>query len=165
MTRRVLVGGVGYHHLSDYSLGPRVVARLQAESWPPEVDLRDLSFGQLAFVQEQLAQEGVYRRVVLVGAQARGGPPGAVRCYAWSFRLPPPLEIQARIAEAYTGIISLENLLVIGTHFAIWPPDVRVVEVEPAWETFGEALSPPVAAALPAVVEAVRQAALTGWSA
>jgi hydrogenase maturation protease len=161
---RVLVGGVGYHNLSDHSVGPLLVERFQRMSWPRGVDIRDLSFNHLGFVQEFLGDRLYYDRVVLVGAVPRGGPPGQVRFYRWAFRLPPEAELQNRIAEAYMGVISLENLLVIGTHFDIWPLDVRVFEVEPAWETWGGRLSPQVEDTLPRLLTAVREEVLAGWA-
>ncbi len=161
---RVLVGGVGYHNLADHSVGPILVERLGALPWPRGVDIRDLSFNHLGFVQESLGDRLYYDRVVLIGAVPRGGRPGEVRFYRWDFRLPPDAEIQNRVAEAYTGVISLENLLIIGTQFDIWPPDVRVFEVEPAWETYGSRLSPQVEAALPGVIAAVRNEVLAGWA-
>lgn len=161
---QVLVGGVGYHNLSDYSVGPLLVERLRAMPWPRGVDIRDLSFNHLGFVQEFLGDRLYFDRVVLVGAVPRGGPPGQVRSYRWAFRLPSEAELQDRIAEAYMGVISLENLLVIGTHFDIWPPDVRVLEVEPAWETYGGQLSPQVAECLPQLIAAVRGQVLAGWA-
>lgn len=161
---RVLVGGVGYHNLSDYSVGPLLVEQLGAMPWPRGVDIRDLSFNHLGFIQEFIGDRLYYERVVLIGAVARGRRPGEVRYYRWDFRVPPEAEIQARVAEAYMGVISLENLLVIGTHFDIWPLDVRVFEVEPAEETHGSRLSPQVEAALPEVMAAVRTEALAGWA-
>ncbi len=59
-----------------------------------------------------------------------------------------------------TGIIGLENLLIIGGHFGVWPLEVAVVEVEPCEEEFGAELSEPVQAAVPFLLDAVRKLAL-----
>ena len=60
------------------------------------------------------------------------------------------------------GVISLDNLLVIGAHFGVFPPDVRVVEVEPEDSDWGIGFTPSIEAALGEVVATARRAALDG---
>ena len=69
--------------------------------------------------------------------------------------LPPRAEIQERVAEAVTGVISLDNLLIVCGAFGGLPDDVRVVEVEPVDEGWGEGFSPEVERRLPEIVETV----------
>ena len=38
--------------------------------------------------------------------------------------------MQRRVFEAVTGVISLDNLLVIGAHFGIWPRELITVEAQ-----------------------------------
>ena len=92
---------------------------------------------------------------MLVAAVRRGRPPGTVERYRWEGALPPPDEIQARVAEAVTGVISLDNLLIVCGALGGLPEDVRVVEVEPADEGWGEGFSPEVEAKLLEVLEAI----------
>ncbi len=82
-------------------------------------------------------------------------------CYRWDGRLPPPDEIQRCVTEAVTGIISLDNMLIIGGYFAVWPATVVVVEVEPVEEEWGAEFSPPVQAAIP-TLSAILQWAVGG---
>ena len=45
--------------------------------------------------------------------------------------------MQERIYEAVTGVVDLENTLIIGSHFKVWPDDVFGVEVDLPADTFG----------------------------
>ncbi len=150
---RVLVGGVGYRNLRDGSLGPHL-ADVLAQQADDGIEVEDLSYGPVA-VSHALRERPPYDRLVLVSAVSRGRPPGTIASYRWSGALPEPSEIQARVSEAVTGVISLENLLVVCGAFGALPSDVRVVEVEPADETWGEGFSREVEARLPVVVETV----------
>jgi hydrogenase maturation protease len=150
---RVLVGGVGYRNLRDGSLGPHVTELLAGRAGDG-VEVEDLSYGPVA-VSHNLRERPSYARLVLVGAVRRGREPGTIESYRWKGALPPPDEIQARVAEAVTGVISLDNLLVVCGAFGGFPDDVRVIEVEPADEGWGEGFSPEVEARLPDVLEAV----------
>jgi Ni,Fe-hydrogenase maturation factor len=47
-----------------------------------------------------------------------------------------------------TGVIALDNTLVVTRHFGALPDDVVVIEVEPAAEEFGDVFSEPVARAV-----------------
>lgn len=155
---RVLVGGVGYRNLSDLSLGPYLIDRLKDQSWPPGVDVEDLSYGPIG-VMHNLDARGPYERIVLVSGVGRERIPGGIYCYAWDHRLPDAEEIQARVAEAVTGVISLDNLLIIATYFGKLPREVFVVEVEARDEGFGEELSEIVHNAVPEVMAMVRRKA------
>ncbi len=150
---RVLVGGVGYRNLRDGSLGPYLVDLL-AERAGDGIEVEDLSYGPVQIVHN-LQDRPPYDRLVIVAAVARGRPPGALARYRWPGTLPPADEIQERVAEAVTGVISLDNLLIVCGALGGLPRDVVVVEVEPADEEWGEGFSPEVEARLPEVVEAV----------
>ncbi len=154
--RRTLIAGVGYHNLRDNSFGPVLIERLKREEWPAGVELDDLSYGPVG-VMHSLGERPRYDRVVLIGAVARGREPGGVYAYSWPGKLPDAGEIQSRMAEAVTGVISLENLLVIATYFGKLPEDVIVIEVEPADESWGEQLTPAVEKAIPLVMEEIRR--------
>jgi hydrogenase maturation protease len=159
---RTLVAGVGYSNLSDLSAGPLVAAQLRREAWPAHVEVDDLSYGPVAVVHRLAEAEPPYRRLVLIGAaDRRRGEPG-ITSYRWGGVLPPPEEIQARVAEAVTGVIDLDNLLVVAGHFGALPPEVFVVEVQPAETGFGTEPSPAVAALLPEVRRLARALALEG---
>lgn len=156
----VLIAGVGYQNLRDLSIGPLLVPKLQQLDWPAGVEIDDLSFGPIAVVQRFQDRPGYYDRIVFIAGVQRGHEPGKISTYRWTGELPGTAEIQQRIGEAVTGVISLDNLLVISQYFGVLPRDVRVVEVEPEDINYGLELTPRVEAALDQVIETVRHTAL-----
>jgi hydrogenase maturation protease len=150
---RVLVGGIGYRNLRDGSIGIHVIDRL-ADRAQDGVEVEDVSYHPVGLSQN-LQDRPDYDRVVLVAAVARGRPPGTVTAYRWDQQLPDTEEVQTRVSEAVTGVISLDNTLVVCGALGGFPDDVRVVEVEPATEQWGEELSPEVEERLPEMVETV----------
>ena len=92
---------------------------------------------------------------VLVGSMERGREPGTVEAYRWHGDLPSRDEIQARVSEAVTGVISLDNTLIVCGALGGLPEDVRVVEVEPEDQGWGDGFSRTIEERLPEVLEAV----------
>lgn len=157
---RVLIAGVGYTNLRDLSLGPVLVPELQQIDWHDRVEVEDLSIGPIYIVQRLEDMPHYFARIILFGAVGRGRVPGRIYSYRWSGKLPPPEQIQSRIGEAVMGVISLDNLLIIGSHFRVFPPDVIVVEIEPQDEDWGLEFSDPVRAAIPDLIRTLQRAAL-----
>jgi hydrogenase maturation protease len=158
--KRVFIGGVGYTNLRDLSIGPVIVPELQRLEWPAGVEIDDLSPGGPIAAVHRFREAPAYDRLVLFGAVGRGRQPGQIYRYLWDGSLPDREEIQMRVSEAVTGVISLDNLLIIGGYFGIWPPDIVVVEVEPCDEDWGPEFSAPVQAAITPLIKAVHWAAL-----
>jgi hydrogenase maturation protease len=151
---RVLVGGVGYRNLRDGSLGP-LLADALAERAGDGIEVEDVSYHPVG-LHQNLTDREPYDRLVLVAAVSRPGrPPGAIHSYRWDRRLPSAERIQERVSEAVTGVISLDNLLIVCTALGGLPEDTRVVEVEPADEGWGEGFSPEIEAKLEQIEEAV----------
>jgi hydrogenase maturation protease len=159
---RTLIAGVGYSNLSDLSAGPLVAARLRREIWPAYVEVDDLSYGPIAVVHRFAEASPPFGRLVLVGAADRERKAAAIRCYRWQGVLPPPEEVQARVAEAVTGVIGLDNLLIVAQQFGALPDEVFVVEVQPVVTGFGLEPGPEVAALLPEVCRLAGRVALEG---
>jgi hydrogenase maturation protease len=156
---RVLVGGVGYRNLRDGSLGPWVADRLAeraraGEMAAIEVEVEDISYHPVGLSQN-LEERPAYDRLVLVGAVRRGRRPGTIHAYRWDGELPDAEEVQARVSEAVTGVISLENTLVVCGALGGLADDVRVVEVEPADDGWGEGFSPELERMLSEILETV----------
>jgi hydrogenase maturation protease len=149
----VLVGGVGYRFLRDGALGLYMTDKLAARAGNG-IEVEDLGYHPVGFTQN-LQERPAYDRIVFVAGVARGRVPGTVEAYRWDHALPSPKEIQERVSEAVTGVISLDNLLIVSEAFGALPADVRVVEAEPADEGWGEGFSPEVEAKLPEIEEAV----------
>jgi hydrogenase maturation protease len=150
---RVLVGGVGYRFLRDESVGPYVSDAL-AERATAAVEVEDLSYHPVGLVQNLQARQP-YDRIVLVAGVRRGRAPGTIEAYRWNGDLPSRDEIQERVAEAVTGTISLDNLLIVCEALGGFPDDVCVVEVEPEAEGWGEEFSPVICQRIPEVMETV----------
>src|SRR5215213_2453864 len=143
---RVLVGGVGYRFLRDESLGPYMADRLAPRAGDG-VEVEDVSYHSVGLAQN-LQERDPYDRVVFVAAVRRGREPGTVEAYRWDGALPPAGDIQAYVGEAAVGLISLDGHLVVCGALGGLPGDVRVVEVEPGEEGWGDGFSPCIEAVL-----------------
>jgi len=141
-TEVILVGGVGYTFLGDMSFGAILVERLRALDWPPEVAIEDVSYNPITVMEWLRDDPDRFDRAVLFGAMERGREPGSLVQYQWITSGQPTETVQNRVVEAVTGSISLDNLLVIGSHFGLLPSDTTVFEFEPVASNWGEGLSP-----------------------
>jgi hydrogenase maturation protease len=148
---RVLVGGVGYRNLRDHSFGVVLVDGMDVSGWPEGVSVEDISYNPIAVVQ-RLQDDPPGRRfdlAVIAGAVQRPGrTPGTLSVYRWDNVLPSPEGIHEAVTEAVTGIISLDNTLVVARHFEALPETVVVLELEPDAHEAGSDLTPAVAQAL-----------------
>ena len=160
---RILIGGVGYRNLRDHSFGVVLVDSLAAEVWAPDVCVEDISYNPIAVVQ-RLQDDPPDRRfhvAVIIGALQRPGRiAGTLSVYRWDNVLPSAEDIHEAITEAVTGIISLDNTLVVARYFDALPPTVVVVELEPEAHEFGDVLTPAAASALARARDVVAQLAL-----
>ncbi len=128
---RVLVAGIGYRNLRDYSIGVVACDHLSRRAVPPDIAIEDLSYGPIAVMQrlEDDPPDRRFARLVVVTGVARPGRwPATVTAYRWNGRLPPPDEIQAAVSEAVTGVISADNTLIVCGHFGVLPPTVVVID-------------------------------------
>ena len=156
MSERTLVAGIGYCHQSDLSVGPFLADRFTREAWPSGVDVDDVSYGPVAVAQTLEDATPAYTRIVLVAAVDRGLPPGSLRSYRWDGVLPGADEVQARVGQAITGIVDLDNLLVVVRQFGALPPSVFVVEVQPEDQEFGVRFSGTIEAQLNDIARTAR---------
>lgn len=153
---RVIVAGVGYRNLRDHSIGAAVVDRLVDHPWPGEVVVEDLSYNPIAVMQrlDDEPRDRRFARAVVIAAVERGDRrPGTVTAYRWDGVLPGAEEIHRAVTEAVTGVIALDNTLVVTRHFGALPDDVVVIEVEPGVQEFGDTFSAVVASAVDQVCD------------
>lgn len=161
---RLLIAGVGYRNLRDHSLGVVAADALAALATPPGVCVEDLSFNPVAVVQrleDEPPGDGFARCIFMAATpRADGRAPGTIAAYRWDGVLPAADEIQQAIAEAVTGVIHLDNTLIVARHFGALPDEVVVVEVEPRDHEFGDEFSPEVAGAFDRVCALVMSLAV-----
>jgi hydrogenase maturation protease len=156
----VLVSGIGYSNLSDMSFGRVLLYELAQMQWPDHVRVEDLNYGPIMIYQWFEESPIKFDKAVFVSAEKRGREPGTLEKYRWPGVLPDEAEIQARIEQAVTGVINLENLLVVCKYFDVLPEHVIIVEIEPEKETWGLEFSPIVAARRNEAIEIVREEAM-----
>lgn len=143
---RALIGGVGYPDLADISVSWRIVDALERRPLPPGVVAEDISYNPVAVAQrfDDEPDDARFDLVVMVSAVRRGYSPGTVTTYRWDGVLPDPLEVHAAVTDAVTGIIHLDNTLIVTRQMQALPTRVAIIEIEPQVEAFGEPLSPVV---------------------
>ncbi len=152
----VLVSGIGYSNMSDMSFGRVLLGELEQMDLGENVRVEDLNFGPIMIYQWLEESPVKFDKAILVSAAKRGREPGTLEVYQWIDPQPSADEIQASIGEAVTGVISLENLLIVCHHFGVFPKDVTIVEIEPHKEEWGLEFSPVVAARVGDAIEMVK---------
>ncbi len=165
LNKKILIGTVGYQNLSNHSVGPILLSDLKGMDWPDGMDIEEMNWGPIAIVQQFQAMSKPYDRVVFLTAitSARRRT-GDITLHRWIGGLPDEGQIQACIGDAVTGVISPENLLIIGEYFKIWPQEVYLVDVEPGKEKAGVGLTRTVARRIPDILALVRRISLRGAS-
>ena len=157
---KVLIAGVGHPNLKDLSFGQVLLPHLKQQDWAENFDLENLSFGAIAVLQWFQDFPDKYDRVVFVSAAERTGrKPGTMDVYKWDFA---PLDeevVQECVAESVTGIISLDNLMMILQYFKALPPEVVVLDLEPVDSEIGFECSPKITARFDEFSEIVREQA------
>lgn len=145
---KVLVAAIGYRNLRDMSVGLALLDQLRTMEWPDQVEVEDLSYGAVHVLHWLQERDHPFRAAVLVAGIRRGRPPGSVTRVEWRSPSISAEAVQERIAEAVTGVISLDTLLIVLGYFEALPQHVTLIEIEPRDEDWGPELSPPVSAAL-----------------
>lgn len=160
---RTLLGAVAYRTLRDHSAPFAVLERLEASLADPAVVTEDVSYNPIAVVQwlQEQQEETRFARVIFIAALERAGrSPGTVSAFRWDGILPSDDLVQQAVTDAVTGIIAVENTIIVAGYFRALPPEVAVVEIEPRDHAFGFELSDAVAAAIePACALVTRLAA------
>ena len=156
-----LIGAIGYRQLRDHSVPFAILDRLEAEDLGADVTVEDVSYNPVALMQWlQGDAKGKFERAIFVAAVERAGrAPGSVDAYRWDGVLPSDELIQQAVADAVTGIISLDNTLVVAGYFKALPQQVAVVEIEPREHEFGTELSPEVTAGVETALALIRMLA------
>ncbi len=151
--KKTIIGTVGYHNLSNHSIGSALLPELQKMKWADGVEVDELNWGPIAIVQKFQSLAIGYDQVILLAAIERQGRNiGDITVYKWMGKLPDEELIQRCIGDAVTGVISVENLLIIGEYFNIWTGETFVVDVEPGPEQAGENFTEEMQQAIPDLI-------------
>ncbi|NKN33515.1 hydrogenase maturation protease [Marichromatium bheemlicum] len=149
-----LILGIGNLLLSDEGLGPRLIRWFEVDSGP-NAPFRCLDGGTLGFT---LATDiAACARLIVVDAAALGEPPGTLRVFEDAV-----LDAHLRAHARSVHEVGLADLLDIARLTGSLPQPRALVTVAPERVDWGEHLSPPVEAALPAVTAAIH-ALLRRW--
>lgn len=163
LNKRTLIGTVGYQLLRNHSVGPILLPEIIALPLPSNVVVEEMNWGPIAIVQYFQTLPIHFERVVfLVAIERKGRKIGDIDIFHWKGELPSETQIQACIGDAATGVISVENLLVIGEFFKIWPKEVYLLDVEPGREIAGEHLSKKVMLKVPEILQTLQNLAKRG---
>lgn len=145
---RVVIGGVGYRNLRDHSLGIVMSDELEPLAQPPSLMVEDLCYGPVAVAQWFLDEARLYpftRAIFITAIERENRPPGTISAYRWDHVLPSDDLIQRCVVDAVTGVILLDNTLVVIEWMGALPDETIVIEVEPLEHAFGDEMSPAVA--------------------
>lgn len=136
----VLLGIVGHSPvLEDYPLGPKLMKNLEGKDWNEiNISIENMTWSPIHVIQRLQEVKIKYDRAVLVGMSSKNNYTGKVSSYKWEGGVVSEDKIQERIYEGVTGIVSLDNTLIIGDYFKIWPHEIYIVEVEMHPDTFGD---------------------------
>lgn len=141
----VLVLGVGNLLVGDEGVGVHALRALEQETWPPHVRLVDGGTGGLHLLELLCS----HARIVLIDATRDGAPVGTVT------------QFRARVAADFPPALGAHDIGLrdlIAAAALLGPlPEIDVITVSIAeLKPMTMDLSPPVAAALPAVTRRVR---------
>ncbi|MEN6438117.1 MAG: hydrogenase maturation protease [Syntrophobacter sp.] len=140
---RILVLGLGNLLLADEGIGVHAAQALIRADMPPEVTVRDTGTAILDAIPDLETADFV----IVVDAVKADRTPGSV------YRIPFADMVRPEVIGSMHGF-DLSRVLALTPRKTV--PEVLVVGVEPALIDWSMELSPPVAAALPRVIDQVR---------
>ncbi|GAC1359664.1 MAG: hydrogenase maturation protease [Herpetosiphon sp.] len=154
--KRILIAGMGNVLQHDDGFGVEVARLLQQDSLPPGVTVIEVGIGGIHLVQELMTG---YDMVLIVDAMERGSAPGTIHLLAadvdnlseWSDH-----ERQDFLADMHYTTPS--KALVLAKALGALPPKAFILGCQPADVTeVGIGLSEPVAQAVPAALEQIKE--------
>ena len=120
-----------------------------------------MSYNPIAIVQwlEDETPEKRFERAFWSQPSSGFERPARSAAYRWDGVLPSGDQVQQAVVEAVTGVIALENTVVIAGYFYVLPLAVAIVEIEPVDHAFGADLSAAVSAAIEPACSLIRRLA------
>lgn len=149
-----MVGGVSQLYQGDLDFGRVGAERLSAEDLGRIAVVEDFHYGAVAVAQrlEELAPDAL----ILLGAAARGRPPGTLERRRVHARDLPREEVQGAIADAVTGYVTVDLAIAVASGLGALPERTVAIELEPASIEPSERLSPTAASKLETALALVR---------
>jgi hydrogenase maturation protease len=144
----ILVLGVGNTLMSDDGVGVRMMERLRGEC-PDLPGVTYLDAGTLSFVLLPEIQD--CGALMVLDAAQLGDSPGSFRHFEGS-----QMDDFLRTARCSVHEVGIRDLLDLARLTGTLPPRRAFVGIQPAETGWGEALSAPVAAALPGAIRLAR---------
>ncbi|TRM76995.1 hypothetical protein DMP16_07135 [Sulfolobus sp. B1] len=126
-----LIGGIGYHRLSDYGIGPLIVDILKNLNLPNNILIEDLSYNAVA-VYHRLNEINV-DEIILVGAIKKMEKLGKIHIYHLDeINLIEQDKIQELIGESVSGSVDINAIIYFLKYFANEDlrRKIKVIEVE-----------------------------------
>ena len=163
LNKKILIGTVGYHLLQNHSVGPILFEDLKKMKFSKKVEVEEMNWGPIAIVQYFQSLAVPFDRLIfLVAIERPDRKVGTIDVFKWKGGLPSETQIQACVGDAATGVISVENLLIIGEFFKIWPKELYLVDVEPGPEIAGEHLTLEVEERVSDILDIINKITLNG---
>jgi len=145
---KTLILAIGNILRMDDGVGAAVVAALHERTLPPDVTVLD--GGTLGFEMVLLFQG--YQRVIILDAAEMGLEGGTWRHFS-------PDEVRLQTRDMHLGgtlhYAGLAEALSLGEALGVLPPQIEIFGVQPSDIDWAIGLTPPVAAVVPHVAEAV----------
>ncbi len=156
MQQSTLILGLGNVLMTDEGVGAEVVRRLACEIGD-QPGLQLLDGGTLSFTLAAAIADN--DRLIVVDAASMGEPAGSVRVFEGD-----SMDRHLRGHAKSVHEVSLSDLFDIARLTDTLPERRALVGIEPRTVDWGDALTPPVADAIPAVIARIR-ALLVSWDA
>jgi hydrogenase maturation protease len=152
---RIVVGGVGQLYQGDLDLGRHAVESLSSLGWGPDVVIEDFHYGAVAVSQRLDDLEPDV--LILVGAEARGRPPGSIHRTRVDRTAPDITQARESVEAAVTGYVTVDLVIDVIKALGSAPERIVVYEVEPKTTGPSSEMSEEAVEALGAVVGALRR--------
>lgn len=152
---RIVVGGVSQLYQGDLDFGRHAVESLSSLEWSLNVVVEDFHYGAVAVSQrlDDLEPDAL----ILVGAEARGRPPGTIHRIRVDRSVPDVAQARDSVEAAVTGYVTIDLLIDVIKALGSAPGRIVVFEVEPKTTGPSSEMSEEAVEALGVVIGALKK--------